>query len=62
MCVSGVGEAQNSVNLQAVTLSLLERPTEPVFMPKGEKGVILDVPQNYLVNIHFLLSTQKIMF
>lgn len=43
-------QAQKPFSLQAVTLSLLERPTEPVFMPKGDKNIILDVPQNYLVS------------
>ncbi|KAF6200526.1 hypothetical protein GE061_004969 [Apolygus lucorum] len=30
-------------------LYLFERPTEPVFMPKGDKAVVFDVPDEYLV-------------
>ncbi|BET00231.1 Phenoloxidase subunit 2 [Nesidiocoris tenuis] len=30
-------------------LFLFERPTEPVFMPKGDKGAVFDVPDEYLV-------------
>ncbi|XP_065347138.1 phenoloxidase 1 [Cloeon dipterum] len=45
-----VDAQQRGVKLQDLTLSLLERPTEPVFMPKGDKGIVLDVPQNYLTD------------
>ena len=30
-------------------LLLFDRVTEPVFMPKGEKNAVFDVPQEYLV-------------
>lgn len=35
---------------QDTALALLERPTEPVFMPKGEKNIVMEVPNNYVVN------------
>jgi hypothetical protein len=35
-------------DLQAITSSLLERPTEPVSIPK-ENGIIFDIPKEYLV-------------
>lgn len=30
-------------------LYLFDRPTEPVFVPKGDKQVSFDVPENFLV-------------
>lgn len=53
LCVYLGALSQGAMNLQALTLSMLERPTEPVFMPKGNKGIILDVPANYLVRSFF---------
>jgi hypothetical protein len=38
-------------DLQAITSSLLERPTEPVSIPK-ENGIIFDIPKEYLVMVH----------
>jgi hypothetical protein len=31
-------------------LLLFDRPTEPVFMPKGDNNATFDVPQEYLVS------------
>jgi hypothetical protein len=41
-------------DLQAITSSLLERPTEPVSIPKGN-GIIFDIPKEYLVMVHAFL-------
>lgn len=44
-------------------LYLFDRPTEPVFVPKGEKKVAFDIPASYLVKIinsnHFWLLNIK---
>lgn len=32
-------------------LSLFERPTEPVFMPKGKNKIVYDVPSEYIVSL-----------
>lgn len=31
-------------------LLLFDRPTEPIFTKKGERGVVFDVPSNYLTD------------
>lgn len=31
-------------------LLLLDRPTEPIFMQKGSRGVVFDVPSNFLTD------------
>jgi hypothetical protein len=35
---------------QDQALSMLERVTEPVFIPKGDKNIVFDVPSEYLVS------------
>lgn len=32
-------------------LYLFDRPTEPVFMPKGDVNAVFDVPEEYLVSM-----------
>lgn len=32
-------------------LYLFDRPTEPIFMKKGENNVAFDIPSDYLVSI-----------
>ena len=31
-------------------LLMFDRPTEPVFMPKGENNTVFEVPSEYLVS------------
>lgn len=31
-------------------LYLFDRPSEPIVIPKGEKKVVFDVPDNYVVS------------
>jgi tyrosinase len=39
-------------------LLLLERPNEPVFMPKGDIGTVFDVPNNYLSDRYRPIGTE----
>lgn len=40
-------------------LYLFDRPSEPVVVPKGTKGVGFDIPEDYLVNIPILYNNFK---
>jgi hypothetical protein len=46
LCFSEMAKASPS-NL----LLMFDRPTEPVFMPKGENNTVFDVPSEYLVSL-----------
>jgi ethanolamine utilization protein EutQ (cupin superfamily) len=46
---------RGTASVQEQALSMFERPTEPVFIPKGEKNIVFDVPNDYLVKFFFIL-------
>lgn len=49
------GQQGAAYNAQDIALAMFERPTEPVFIPKGDKNIVLDIPDSYIVSILFLL-------
>lgn len=47
----------SSTNKQNLLL-LFDRPQEPVFVGKGEKKAVFDIPDNYLVSEFVIIINQ----
>lgn len=43
-------------------LLMFDRPGEPIYVPKGDKKVVFDIPAEYMVNIFLLLTIKNNAF